>query len=122
MTAHEMVYALNVFDTTQEIYFINKDIPPYPGVYFLYDYDGNLIYIGKSNNLKNRLYQSIREKKKEVSYFSFALTETDADAIIYEQYYMTKHGKPKFNTEYPSDGTSLKLPELYFTTMTAIRK
>lgn len=122
MTKHEVVFALYLFLENQEIYYVNKELPPYPGVYFLYDYDGSLVYIGKSNNIRVRLFQSIREKNGNISYYRFALTETDADAIIYEQYYMSKYTKPKYNTEYPNEGTELKLPELYFTTMTAIVK
>ena len=31
-----------------------KNLPEEPGVYLMYDDDGNLLYVGKAKNLKNR--------------------------------------------------------------------
>ena len=121
MSLYEVVFAYDWFTTCKhnnKIYLVNKTIPARPGVYKLYDSDRYLIYIGKSKCLKTRLPQSIKERG--AYYFSFAITESDADAFMYEQYYMSKIQKPICNEEYPEQESTLTLPELFFTTITAI--
>ena len=36
-----------------------KNAPLSPGIYKMYDRDGNLLYIGKAKNLSNRLHQYV---------------------------------------------------------------
>ena len=72
------------------------------GVYFLWNND-NLIYIGKSINLSERILTSIKERnmKVKVTHFSYYLTKTQADAHILEPYLITQY-KPLLNSEFVS--------------------
>lgn len=118
----EILKAKQIFLKHNLLYFtIHSIIPPLPGVYFLYDEWGYLIYIGKAINLHRRLPDSLRDKKT-AKFFQFAVTKSDGDAVIYEQYYMGKHPKPLLNKDYPSEVSSdINLPELTFTTKTEIK-
>mgnify|MGYP001209314387 CR=1 FL=1 len=80
------------------------------GVYFLYNDNKELIYIGKSSDLGSRIPTSIRDRK--ATKYSYALTKTFSDAGIYEMYYISKL-KPKLNVEgnFP-DYPTVKLPDL----------
>jgi len=41
-----------------------KALPEAPGVYIMYDEKGNVIYIGKSKNLKSRVSSYFHDQKK----------------------------------------------------------
>ena len=41
-----------------------KDVPDNPGVYLMLDKEGNIIYVGKAKNLKNRLRQYFHNSVK----------------------------------------------------------
>ncbi|MBO7222030.1 MAG: GIY-YIG nuclease family protein, partial [Clostridia bacterium] len=43
-----------------------KDVPENPGVYLMLDKEGNIIYVGKAKNLKNRLRQYFHNSVKTV--------------------------------------------------------
>ena len=47
-----------------------KLLPKSPGVYVMQDNDGNIIYVGKAKNLKNRVTQYFRagEKNTKTAY------------------------------------------------------
>ncbi|MGE6504473.1 hypothetical protein ACQKF0_30020 [Bacillus wiedmannii] len=93
---------------------LQKDLAKRAGIYFLYDENRELIYIGKStSNLGERIPSSIKER--QASCFSYTLTETVSDAHIYEMYYITTL-KPKLNTDgQTNDLPTVKLPDLEFT-------
>ena len=57
-----------------------------PGVYFLYDLNKNLIYIGKSCNIYNRIQSSINERK--AFYCKVLKVANEADANILEPYFI----------------------------------
>lgn len=76
-------------------------------VYFLYDSSKNLLYIGKSIALKNRLMshfsKSLIEKeswKKEVDKENIVIyhCSNDCDLELYETYFINKY-KPKYNKD-----------------------
>lgn len=96
----------------------NDLIPNKPGIYFLFNAEKELIYIGKSQNLSTRVYASYFDKKAE--YARIMVTETKADANILEPYCIAIHSplhncefktgdKPTFVLELPALGDFIKL-------------
>lgn len=82
------------------------------GIYFIYDENEELIYIGKSKNLFERLANSLRERGGDK--YSFALTKTKSDYHLYEIYYIAKL-EPKLNVDSAEqDELTVTLPELEF--------
>lgn len=66
------------------------------GLYFLYDENKKLIYIGKSKNLGSRILNSVKERQG--FYLKYKLPQTKSDTNILELYYISKF-KPKLNSE-----------------------
>lgn len=82
-----------------------ENAPMSPGVYKMYDGDGNLLYIGKAKNILHRLRQYIDVSKLEthkqimrslVRHVEWEITRTESDALILEQK-LIKTLKPKYN-------------------------
>lgn len=82
-----------------------ENAPLSPGIYKMYDADGNLLYVGKAKNLLNRLRQYIDVSKLEnhkqvmrslVKRVEWEITRTEQDALILEQN-LIKTLKPKYN-------------------------
>ena len=71
-----------------------KGIPPKPGVYIMFDALGNIIYIGKAKNLKNRVSQYFQNQKnrdpkvsemiRHINTFKYIVKDTELDALIDE--------------------------------------
>lgn len=103
----ECVAYYNLHNKLEEKY----DIKKYQaGVYFIYNSEKEIIYIGKSKNLKKRILSSCRDKSGV--YIRFGKTENEIDATIYEAYYIGKH-KPKLNSDLiDSEASTLDLEEL----------
>ncbi|MGO5427247.1 GIY-YIG nuclease family protein [Fusobacterium mortiferum] len=84
-----------------------EDLVQVYGLYFLYDQDKNLIYIGKSRNLNERIPSSVKERK--AYYLKYKLTKTLTDTHILELYYIAKL-KPILNKDSKeSDDTTLTI-------------
>ena len=82
-----------------------ENAPLSPGIYKMYDDEGNLLYVGKAKNLLNRLRQYIDISKLEnhkqvmrtlVKRVEWEITQTEQDALILEQN-LIKTLKPKYN-------------------------
>ena len=82
-----------------------ENAPVAPGVYKMYDADGNLLYVGKAKNLYNRLHQYTDIQKLElhkqvmrtlVTRVDWETVPTESDALIREQE-LIKTQKPKYN-------------------------
>jgi excinuclease ABC subunit C len=82
-----------------------ENAPMAPGVYKMYDMDGNLLYVGKAKNLLNRLRQYIDISKLEnhkqimrtlVRRVEWEITQNESDALVLEQK-LIKTLKPKYN-------------------------
>lgn len=82
-----------------------ENSPNAPGVYKMYDAEGNLLYVGKAKNLFNRLRQYLDISKLEphkqvmrtlVTRVDWEITATESDALILEQN-LIKTLKPKYN-------------------------
>lgn len=79
--------------------------PAAPGIYKMYDADGNLLYVGKAKNLSNRLRQYTDISKLElhkqvmrslVTGVKWETVATESDALLREQE-LIKTEKPKYN-------------------------
>lgn len=79
--------------------------PAAPGIYKMYDTDGNLLYVGKAKNLSNRLRQYTDISKLElhkqvmrslVTSVKWETVATESDALLREQE-LIKTEKPKYN-------------------------
>ncbi|MDA9163556.1 excinuclease ABC subunit UvrC [Rickettsiaceae bacterium] len=80
-----------------------NNAPELPGVYRMLDADGNILYIGKAKNLKNRLSQYTLElvgkNRIMVSFVhsvECSVTESESAAFLLEGQ-LIKKNKPKFN-------------------------
>ena len=79
-------------------------LPKKPGVYYFIDFDGNIIYIGKSISIKNRVqshlnnYQTTKGLKiiENVCAIEYELTGNETMALLYENMAIKTH-KPKHN-------------------------
>ncbi|WP_202709335.1 GIY-YIG nuclease family protein [Sporosalibacterium faouarense] len=85
-----------------------KSLPNKPGVYFMKDFMDNIIYIGKSKNLRNRVSSyfinnsSISNKVKEmignIENFEYFLTDTEVEALLLESK-LIKEKQPMYNRQ-----------------------
>jgi hypothetical protein len=82
-------------------------IPPKPGIYRFFDADGNLLYVGKSNNLRKPLFSYKRKRagktsRKEsqliskISYFEFDQLQSEEEALLEENRWI-RTNRPPFN-------------------------
>jgi excinuclease ABC subunit C len=86
--------------------FLNS-VPTCPGVYFIYDASGALIYIGKAKNLRRRLgqYKNAKRRKKhakmrsiiaEAQKIEFRTLSSDLEACL-EETRLIQEKRPKWN-------------------------
>lgn len=83
-----------------------KDVPDNPGVYMMFDEAGEIIYVGKAKNLKNRLKSyffnlSNRTAKvmamlEHVADFRYIICASEVDALLTENNLIKKH-TPRYN-------------------------
>lgn len=82
-----------------------KLLPDEPGVYRMYNSRGEIIYVGKAVNLKNRVRQYFRNDSKppkvaamvsNIADFEFTITQTEAEALTLECN-MIKQFRPRYN-------------------------
>ncbi len=83
-----------------------KDVPDNPGVYMMLDEAGEIIYVGKAKNLKNRLRSyffnlSNRTAKvmamlEHVADFRYIICASEVDALLTENNLIKKH-TPRYN-------------------------
>lgn len=81
-------------------------LPHTPGVYIMKNSQGNIIYVGKSKNLKNRVSSYFQSTDKlslktiklvnNIQDFDIITTDTETDALILENELIKKH-IPKYN-------------------------
>lgn len=94
-----------------------KALPSEPGVYFHKDKNGEIIYVGKAANLKNRVKSYFNKTEKdiktqalvaEIATTDWVTTETELDALFLESE-MVKRYMPKFNILLRDDKTVVYL-------------
>lgn len=83
-----------------------KNLPENPGVYIMLSNEGDILYVGKAKNLKNRVRQYFfhsANKTKKVSVmvshiadFRYIVTASETDALSLENNLIKKH-KPPYN-------------------------
>ncbi|MGV3510306.1 MAG: excinuclease ABC subunit UvrC [Sphingobacteriaceae bacterium] len=92
-----------------------RKIPPKPGVYQYWDAAGELIYIGKAKNLKNRVSSyfnkdtyrinaKTRVLVSKIAKITFTLVDTEIDAWLLENSLIKKH-QPRYNVLLKDDKT-----------------
>lgn len=106
--------------------------PTSPGVYQMSDRSGEILYVGKASNLRNRLrsyftkttntHPKIKTLVKELTDFDFIVTESEQEALILECNLIKEH-QPRFNSRLKDDksypfikiDTSEDFPQVYIT-------
>lgn len=111
-------------------------LPKNPGVYVMLDVDGNIIYVGKAKNLKNRVtqyfYDNVKTEKvsamtANIADFYYIITNSEADALSLENN-LIKKNKPKYNIllkddkTYPYIRVNVKEDFPYFEVVRRIKK
>ena len=109
-----------------------RTVPNQPGVYSMRNAQGDVIYVGKAANLRNRLrsyFQApsgkepkVRRMIGKIADFEFMVTETASEALILENLLIKRH-KPFYNARLKDDKTypyikidpNEDFPQLYFT-------
>ncbi len=90
-----------------------KHLPENPGVYVMLDKDGQIIYVGKAKNLKNRVRQYFQASVKtdkvmamvsNIADFYYIIAPTEIDALSLENNLIKKH-KPRYNILLKDDKT-----------------
>lgn len=89
-----------------------EKVPSLPGVYYFYNIKGDLLYIGKSKDLKKRVSSHFRlnmkrpkdiELKNLVAKIDYKLMGNELAALLYECQEIKKY-KPKFNISLKRSG------------------
>lgn len=82
-------------------------------VYKLLDKSGNVLYVGKTNDLKRRLGEHIanQEWSYEIDSLYYAVCRDNFEQSTYEKYYIIK-SNPKYNKQDKSFSTHIILPDL----------
>ncbi len=85
---------------------ILEELPSITGVYYLHNEKKEIIYIGKSKNIRKRVnqhfttdHQRFKEMRKEIASVSYEATGNELVALLKENEEI-KHNKPKYNKIY----------------------
>ena len=85
-------------------------VPHNPGCYLMKDINGNIIYVGKSKNLKNRLSSYFKQTHtgktmmlvRDIYDFEYILTNSEVESLLLELNLIKKY-TPKYNILYKDD-------------------
>lgn len=81
------------------------------GIYKLYK-NNEIVYVGKSKNIKTRIVHHLKEK--DIDEFDFTLMNNPSDKNLYELYYIDKY-KPLYNRDcIESSISNIELKDLIF--------
>ena len=82
-------------------------LPNKPGVYIMHKIDGEVIYVGKAKNLKNRVRQYFNPSYKKtdkielmvsnIDNFEYIVVDNELEALILESNFIKEY-RPKYNT------------------------
>ena len=89
-----------------ELHKLSRALTTEPGVYLMHNKSGEIIYIGKAKNLKNRVSSYFRSLDKhlpkvlamvmQVDYFETIVTSSEFEALVLECSLIKQH-IPKYN-------------------------
>ena len=89
-----------------------KNLPDKPGVYIMKNVQGQIIYIGKAINLKNRVRQYFQSSRNQlpkvcamvenIKDFEYIITKNELEALILECNLIKKH-RPRYNVMLKDD-------------------
>ena len=81
-------------------------LPNSPGVYLMKDEDGEIIYVGKAKNLKNRVKsyfnsssgksQKVIKMVEKIDHFEYIIVYNEAEALVLESNFIKEH-RPHYN-------------------------
>lgn len=98
----DFIKDLNVQLSTK-LHQIVSDLPTKTGVYYFYNEEGKIIYIGKSNNIKKRVNQHFTSDankakaiQKDIDRVTYEITGSEMIALLLENEEIKRH-KPKYN-------------------------
>ncbi|MDG4813444.1 excinuclease ABC subunit UvrC [Hydrogenovibrio sp. 3SP14C1] len=120
----------NQFETQFDIDAFLKHLTERPGVYLMYDANGQIIYVGKAKNLKRRVSSYFKKRHDEiktetlvsqVASIEVTVTDTESEALILENTLIKRH-KPRYNILFRDDksypyifvSTGKKFPSLSY--------
>jgi excinuclease ABC subunit C len=98
---------------TDEVMERVKNAPASPGAYLMKDRDGKVIYVGKANNLRSRVWAYFGGKDSrfmapflisKIHDVEFIVTETEKEALILENTLIKEH-RPRYNVIFRDDKT-----------------
>lgn len=91
------------FDIKEEL----KKLPTSPGIYIMHKKGGEVIYVGKAKNLKNRVRQyfqsqenktnKIRQMIANIDYFEYIVVDNELESLILESNFIKEY-RPRYNT------------------------
>ncbi len=92
------------------MYDIIENLPNKPGCYFYKNKNNEIIYIGKSKNIKKRVKSyfgvvknpKIKKLVQEIRFIDFQITESESDALLLECFLIKKYS-PKYNSMLKGD-------------------
>jgi excinuclease ABC subunit C len=93
---------------------ILKNLPPHPGVYLYKNENGNIIYVGKAKNLRNRVRSYFQPNRpvdakthalvSKIADIELMIVDSEAEALLLEDTLIKKH-KPRYNILLRDDKT-----------------
>jgi len=99
------------YQPSERIQELLKNLPTKPGVYLHKDADGNVLYVGKANNLRNRVrsyfhtnVDSIKTQRlrRQIADIEVITTESELEALLLEMTLIKQH-RPQFNVRLKDD-------------------
>lgn len=98
--------------TDEDFRAVADSIPRDPGVYRFFNADGQVIYVGKAKNLRNRLSSYFGDKKhqyfktrtmvRHAHHIEFTIVESEQDALLLENT-LIKQLQPRYNVNLKDD-------------------
>jgi excinuclease ABC subunit C len=102
----------NINKISDNIRKILGHLPDQPGIYMYFDKHGDILYIGKAKNLKNRVRSYFNGTQvgktkylvKKICHIEYTVVETEQDALLLENNLVKEH-QPPYNIRLKDDKT-----------------